>query len=64
MAAVFSLLLLMLTAIAFSVVLDKDVAEMLPFTAFAIILYLYFFYCFNLLIWGIGSLYLLIVNSG
>lgn len=59
MAAVFSLLLLMLTAIAFSVVLDKDVAEMLPFTAFAIILYLYFFYCFNLLIWGIGSLYLL-----
>ncbi len=48
MAAVFALLMLALTAVALSIVLDKDAGEMLPFTVFSIILYLYFFYCVNL----------------
>lgn len=60
MAAVFALVVLVTTAIAFSVVLEKNVADMLPFTVFSIILYLYIFYCANLLNFGIASLYLLI----
>ena len=60
MAAVFALIILAITAIAFSVVLEKDVVDMLPFTVFSIILYLYFFYCVNLLDFGITSLFFLI----
>lgn len=48
MAAVFALVILALTAIAFSIVTDKDAGEMLPFAVFSIILYLYFFYCADL----------------
>lgn len=60
MAAVFALLLIALTAFSFSVLLEKDIVDMLPFTVFSTILYLYFFYCANLLSLGIISLYLLI----
>lgn len=48
MAAVFALVILALTAVAFSIVMDKDAGEMLPFSVFSIILYLYFFYCADL----------------
>ena len=60
MAAVFSLFLILLTAIAFSILLEKDAAEMLPVSVFSTILYLYFFYCADMLPLGIISLYLLI----
>lgn len=60
MAAVFALLLIALTAFSFSVLLEKDIVDMLPFTVFSSILYLYFFYCANLLSLGITTLYLLI----
>ncbi len=60
MAAVFALFLIVLAAIAFSIVLDKDAGEMLPITACSIILYLYIFYCINWLQLGMISLYLLI----
>ena len=58
MAAVFSLFLILLTAIAFSILLEKDAAEMLPVSVFSTILYLYFFYCADMLPLGIISLYL------
>lgn len=60
MAAVFALFTLALATIAFCVVLDQDAGEMLPFTVFSIILYLYFFYCANALTLGIISLYALL----
>ena len=60
MAAVFALLLIALTAFSFSVFLKKDIVDMLPLTIFSVILYLYLFYCANLLSLGITTLYLLI----
>ena len=60
MAAVLALILIVLSALSFSIVLDQDAVEMLPFTIFAFILYYYLFYCANLLAVGIISLYLLI----
>ena len=62
MAAVLSLFLILLTAIAFSIILGKDAAEMLPVSVFSTILYLYFFYCADMLPWGIISLYFLIAT--
>ena len=60
MAAVFTLFLIVLTAFSFSVIVDKDLVDMLPVSIFSAVLYLYIFYCANLLQIGIVSLYLLI----
>lgn len=60
MPAIFSLFFLLFSAFALSVVFDQDAVEMLPFTSFAVILYLYIFYCANLFPWGICTLYLLL----
>lgn len=60
MAAVFALLTLAVAAITLCIVLDQDAGEMLPFTVFSVILYLYFFYCANALTLGMISLYVLL----
>ena len=60
MAAVFALLMLVLGAVALAVILDKDAGELLPLTVFSIVLFLYFFYCANILTFGIPALFLAI----
>lgn len=60
MAAVFALLMLALGAVALAVILDKDAGELLPFAVFSVILYLYFFYCADILTVGIPALFLTI----
>ena len=60
MAAVLALLMLVLGAVALAVILDKDAGELLPLTVFSIVLFLYFFYCANILTFGIPALFLAI----